>query len=168
MVDKFRIGTVVTLHGVRGGLKVLPLAEDIRDYKDLGRCLIERNGEYTQYDISEIKFLNKAAVFHLKDIDDPDKARGLIGRDIYVMREDMKPLPEGKYYVADALGSEVYTEDGELLGTFTDYIETGAHDVYVVKDDAGNEILIPCVDEFVRNVSIEEKRMTVRLIPGMR
>ena len=47
-------------------------------------------------------------------------------------REQAVPLEEDEYFIADLIGIEVYTDDGEAFGTISDVLSTGANDVYVV------------------------------------
>jgi 16S rRNA processing protein RimM len=58
-------------------------------------------------------------------------------------------------------------EDGNLLGTVIEILETGANDVYVVKDITGRELLLPATPEVVKSVNLENKTMVVHVIPGL-
>ena len=51
-------------------------------------------------------------------------------------------------------------EAGENLGRVETLMETGANDVLVVKSDSG-EVLIPFIDQYLRNVDREKKIITV-------
>jgi len=45
---------------------------------------------------------------------------------------------------------------------------TGANDVYVVKTPSGEEILIPSIKECILDVNVEEKKILVHLLNGLR
>ena len=62
---------------------------------------------------------------------------------------------------------EVRLEDGNLLGTLKDVLETGANDVYCVETKNYGEVLIPAIKQCIIKVKVEEGRMTVRLLPGL-
>ena len=87
--------------------------------------------------------------------------------ELYVSREDAIPLEEGEYYLADLIGMEVCDEDGTVLGTLTDVIETGANDVYVVTRENKKELLIPNIPSCILEVDIDSGRMKVHLLPGL-
>jgi 16S rRNA processing protein RimM len=53
-----------------------------------------------------------------------------------------------------------------MLGTLAEVLRLPAHDVYVVRGE-GKEILLPATEEVVREVDLESRRMTVRLLPGL-
>jgi 16S rRNA processing protein RimM len=87
---------------------------------------------------------------------------------LFVPVDDRPPLPEGQYYQHQLLGLQVVDEDGTVLGTLTDILTTGANDVYVVHPPEGGEFLLPAISEVVRQISLSERRITVRMLPGLR
>ena len=58
-------------------------------------------------------------------------------------------------------------DEGKVLGTLTDVIETGANDVYAVKTPEGKEILLPAIRDCILDVDVDEKRMTVHVMEGL-
>ena len=84
-----------------------------------------------------------------------------------VDREHAVPLEEGTYYIVDLIGLEVYTEEGKLLGKVDDIYNTGANDIYVIKDELGKQVLLPGIKDVIKNVDLEGGKITVHLIPGL-
>jgi 16S rRNA processing protein RimM len=76
-------------------------------------------------------------------------------------------LPEGEFYYHELLGLSVLNETGESLGKVTEIIQTGANDVYVVTNAAGNEILLPAIAEVILDVDLDSKIIKVHLLPGL-
>jgi len=82
------------------------------------------------------------------------------------IEEERLPDPgPGAAYQHQLIGLEVVTEDGRPLGTVAEIWPSPAHAVLVVR--GAGEVLIPSVPEFVRAVSMADRRITVRLLPGM-
>ena len=79
---------------------------------------------------------------------------------------DAVPLEDDEFYLYQAIGLRVVSEDGDLLGEVVEVIETGANDVYVVRGESG-EILLPAIDECVIDVDIEAGTMTVHVMDGL-
>ena len=76
-------------------------------------------------------------------------------------------LPDGRHFIADLIGLDVLDADsGEKLGVVADVLTPPAHEVYVVKGE--HEYMIPAVDEFLVETSVEGGYLKVRLIEGMR
>lgn len=54
------------------------------------------------------------------------------------------------------------------FGKVDDIFNTGSNDIYVVKDELGKQILLPGIDDVIKNVDLEQGKITVHLIPGLR
>ena len=65
------------------------------------------------------------------------------------------------------IGLEVYTDEGKLLGKVDDIYNTGANDIYVIKDELGKQVLLPGIKDVIKNVDLEGGKITVHLIPGL-
>ena len=72
-----------------------------------------------------------------------------------------------EYFICDLVGCTVVTEDGTEIGELTEVLQTAANDVFVVEDKSGKEILVPYINDCVKDVSMEEKKVTIVLLPGM-
>ncbi len=163
MEKLIEIGQIVNTHGLRGDLKVMPWCDDPSVFHELEYVIID-NKEY----VIEKSALHKNAVLlkleGINHINDAEKYRGKI---LFVPREDLGELPEGTYYICDLLGCSVETDEGILLGKISDIIKTGSNDVYVVENDAKKQVLIPVIDEVIKSVDIENKRIVVHPLKGL-
>ena len=101
----------------------------------------------------------------IEDLTQAEKYKGLF---LKIDRKDAKKLPKDTYFIADILGLEVYTDEGELLGKVDDIFPTGANDVYVVKDELGKQILLPSIPEVLKEIDLEKGKVIVHLIEGLR
>ena len=99
-------------------------------------------------------------------INNPEDAELLKNSFPEVDREDAIPLEEGTYFIVDLIGLEVCTDEGKLLGRVEDIYNTGANDIYVVKDELGKQNLLPGIDDVIKEVKLED-RIIVHLIPGL-
>ena len=84
-----------------------------------------------------------------------------------LLAEDRR-LPDpgpGWTYNFQLIGLEVVTEEGRRVGTVAEIWPTPVHPVLVVRDPG--EVLIPAISQFVKAVSLPDRRITVRLLPGM-
>ena len=103
----------------------------------------------------------------LKGIDHIDYAEKLRNFYIYIKRSELEKLPEGKYYIADLIGLEVYTDKNELLGLVDDVFNTKSNSVYVVRNNLGELRYLPGIPDVIKQVDIENKKIVVTLIPGL-
>ena len=86
---------------------------------------------------------------------------------VYVRTSDRPPLEQGEYYHHQLLGLEVVDENGKKLGFLSNILETGANEVYVVRDQSGAEILVPAIDSVVLDIDLEHKQVRVHLLTGL-
>ena len=86
---------------------------------------------------------------------------------IYAEREILGELPEGVYYIADLIGLDIVTEDGEKIGTVSDVFNTGSNDIYEVKREGKKNLLLPVIDDVVLNIDVDGGKITVRMMDGL-
>ena len=94
--------------------------------------------------------------------------RHLMGQWIYAAVEKTPDLVPGEYYHYQLLGLSVTTDQGEHLGEISEVLATGSNDVYVVKSNNGDELLLPALQQVVKDIDLAAGEMLVHLIPGLR
>lgn len=155
MTETLTVGIVLKPQGIRGELKIKPYTDSSSDFKSFGRILIDG----TEYRVLSVRISPDAVYLGLRGVPDRNAAELLRGKEVCVLRADAPSLPEGRYYIADLIGCEIFTETGEELGTLTE-IRQGATDIYTLKQGE-KEILFPAADGVVLEVDAEGGRITV-------
>ncbi len=163
MDKNIEIGKIVNTHGLRGDVKVIPWCDDAEVFHELAYVLIDGK----EFDIEKSRIHKNMVILKLSGIDDINDAEGYRNKILTVPREELGELPEGTYYICDLLGCTVETVEGRVLGKICDIIKTGSNDVYVVEDDDKKQILIPVIDEVVKQVDLENKHITVKPLKGL-
>jgi len=167
MTKYLEIGQIVNTFGIKGMVKVKPFTDDIRRFDRLKKVYIEKQKVKEKYEIEEVKYHKEMVLIKFKGIENPEAANLIRNCYLFVNREDEETLEEGRYYIVDMLGLEVYTDEEKLLGNLEDIFNTGSNDVYVVRDELGKQILLPAIKEVIKKVDIENKKMIVHLLPGL-
>jgi 16S rRNA processing protein RimM len=83
---------------------------------------------------------------------------------VYTRSDHLPGLPEGEFFFHELIGLDVFDTEDHYLGVLTEILETGANDVYLIRDQAGGEVLIAAVDENILEIDLERGRMTVAVI----
>lgn len=135
MQKYFEVGQIVNTFGIKGFLKVKPFTDEASRFEELKKVYIINKNEMQEVEIEEVAYQKDMVLLKLKGIDNLTEAEKYKGLYLKIDRKNAKKLPEGTYFIADLLGLEVYTEEGELLGKVDDIFNAGANDVYVVKDE---------------------------------
>ena len=168
MEDMLQVGVITQTHGIRGEVKVFPTTDDAARFKKLKKVTLDNGKERRELEIASVKFFKNLVILKFKGIDNINDVEKYKKAPLYVTREDAVPLGENEYFIADLIGLKVVSDEGEALGILDDVLQTGANDVYVVKCDNGEEILVPAIKDCVKNVDIEGKEITLHLLPGLR
>lgn len=168
MQEYFEVGQIVNIFGIKGQLKVKPFTDDMERFEELKTVYICKKNEMKKVEIEDVKYNKQCVLLKVKGIEDLTEAEKYKGLFLKIDRKDAKKLPKDTYFIADILGLEVYTDEGELLGKVDDIFPTGANDVYVVKNELGKQILLPSIPEVIKEIDLEKGKVIVHLIEGLR
>ena len=167
MEDYLRVGVIANTHGVHGEVKVYPTTDDVGRFKKLKEVILDTGKEQRTLEIAGVKFFKNMAILKFKGIDNINDIEKYKGKDLLVTREHAVPLKKDEYFICDLIGCQVVTEEGAEVGELTEVLQTAANDVFVVEGAGKKEVLVPYINDCVKEVSIEEKKITVTLLPGM-
>ena len=151
-------GEIVTTHGVRGEVKVLCWLDDPEMLCEFDRCRIDGK----EYSMDQVRVQKTCNLVQLKGIDTMEKAQLMRGKTIELFRED---IDDEVIFAAELIGVEVFC-DGECIGKIKEVLDYPGNSVYVVKGE--HEYMIPAVKAFILDTDMENNRMQVKLIEGMR
>ena len=167
-MDMFRVGVYSNTHGIKGEIKVFPTTDNISRFDYLKEIVMDCGKEgMKNFEVSGCRYFKNMVIMKIKGIDNINDIEKYKGADIYVTRENAQPLEEDEFYIADILDADVYTDEGEKIGTITDCMQTGANDVFVVKMNNGKEALFPVIKDCVLDIDTNVKKVTVHIMPGL-
>ncbi|MBE5841829.1 MAG: 16S rRNA processing protein RimM [Butyrivibrio sp.] len=169
MTDRFQVGVIASTHGLHGEVNVFPTTEDPNRFKKLKKVTLHtKRGEEIELDVQSAKFFKKFVIVKFKQFNDINEVEKLKGCELTIERKDAIKLQPGEYYCADLIGLSIVDEEGNVLGTLVDVIQTGANDVYEMKREDGEEnVLIPAIKDCILDVDIENKQIKIHVIPGL-
>ena len=151
-------GEIVSTHGVRGELKLLPWTDGPDFLLDFSRVRIDG----TTYKMESCRIQKTCNLIKLAGVDTMEAAQLLRGKTVELYRED---VAEGLIFAAELLDMQVFA-DGITIGKITDVLDYPGNKVYVVK--GAHSYMIPAVREFVLHTDLEKNEMQVKLLEGMR
>lgn len=158
-------GKVRRPHGVHGEV-VVELYTDFPE-RLCPKKVVYLGDDHAPMVIASQRPHNEGLLMGFEGISTPEQAGRFRNQLLYVAAVEAEELPEGEFYFYELLDLNVVDETGASLGVLTDIMETGANDVYVVTDAAGNELLLPAIPEVILDVDLEASTMTVHLLPGL-
>lgn len=165
------LGRVLRPHGVRGELRLELITAYPERISEGGRVFVGSDPQdpaaAEEHRVTRARRHQQYLILELEGVTDREAADSFRDRYVMVPLEEAIPLEVGEFYLFQALGLDVVTDEGEFLGQVSDVIETGANDVYVVHGPSG-EILLPDIEECILKVDIAANQMTVHLMEGLR
>ena len=150
-------GEIVTTHGVRGEVKVLPWLDDPEMLCEFDRCRLDGR----EFAIDQCRIQKTCNLVKLRGIDTMEDAQKLRGKIIELYRQD---IDDEVIFAAELVDVDVYA-DGQCIGKITEVLDYPGNSVYVI--DKGR-YMIPAVKEFILSTDLEKNEMQVKLIEGMR
>lgn len=165
--EYFEIGQIVNTFGIKGFVKIVPFTDDLERFEELESVFVVKQRELIEMQIEEVKYHKNLVLVKFKGIEDINMAEKYKGCYIKIKRENARKLPKDTYFIADLIGIDVYDENGNLLGKVDDIFNNKSHDVYVIKDDLGKQILLPSTKEVIKDVDVENNKIVVHLIDGL-
>ena len=155
------MGQFGSTYAVQGWLK-------LQSFSDPDDGILSYQPWYTKekqpLNIEQSRRHGRGFVVKVRGIDNPEMARALIGKEVFVPRDQLPELAPGEYYWADLLGLKVINRAGRQLGKVEEMMETGANDVLVVKPDQAGKanILIPYVmQRYIDSVDLAAQTIQV-------
>ena len=157
------VGYVVRAKGIRGEVRVEPLTGRIERFDELREVFFERGREPTRRLVIDGWRPDAPGVLvKFAGIDTPEEAKQALAKGyITVPREEVPPLPQGAHYVFELMGCQVEDESGRVLGEIAEVLKMPSYDVYVVRS-GDREVMVPAVENFVKDISVEQRRVSVR------
>jgi 16S rRNA processing protein RimM len=155
-------GRVLAPFGSRGEMKV-QVETDFPDRFAPGRS-VYLDGQPLRVETSRPH--RQFLLLKLAGVDSIESAEKLRGSPLTIPRSELHPLEAGEYYAFQLMGLDVLNADGEVLGEIVDIIPTGSNDVYVARGKLG-EILIPAIEDVVKSIDLEKRRVVIEVIDGL-
>ena len=150
-------GEIVTTHGVRGEVKVLPWLDCPDMLCEFERCRLDGK----EYKMESCRVQKNCNLVKLRGVDTMEKAQALRGKTIELYRED---IDDEVIFAAELVNMDVYA-DGQCIGKITEVLDYPGNAVYVIENGT---YMIPAVKEFVLSIDMDKNEMQVKLIEGMR
>ena len=161
-MDTIKLGKITAPQGIKGEVRVYPYTDELTRFSEIGSVLLD--GKKCR--LQSVRYMKNMAVLKIEGIDDRNAAEAARNKELLLAREDLWDQPEDTYFIQDIIGSSVFTEPGDPVGTLKDILSRPAQDLYEIEKPDGSTFLLPAVKEFIKHVDPDKKTITVHLIEG--
>jgi 16S rRNA processing protein RimM len=165
-MSRVTIGKIARVRGIKGEMVVVPLTDDPRRYFDLERVTISKEETTREFVIEKVRELRGKILLRLRQVENPEEAKKLVGGFVEVEKEQVVKLPAGRYFVFDLVGLEVFTTQGQRIGKIKEIISLPANDIYVIQGDE-KQYDIPALKTVVKKIDIQKGEMIIEPLEGL-
>lgn len=150
------LGRVEKPHGLRGELCIELYADSPFIFEGLTRVYLRLSGKKPKPCVLEGWRAHQGRALILVDRSQGrDQAEAWRGADVLARERDLPPVDEDEVRPEDLLGLPVMHVDGSRIGVLEDIRDVAGQELWFIRDDAGNEIMLPAVEEFVLDIDLD-------------
>ncbi|GAA0495446.1 ribosome maturation factor RimM [Salinibacillus aidingensis] len=168
-MEMFNVGKIVNTHGIKGEVKVIKIT-DFDERLEPGSKLywVSDDGSITiPLEVDGHRIHKNFHLLHFDGYSSINDVEPLKNGMLKVSEEQLLTLDEGEYYYHEIIGCEVVTEEGEKVGIIKEILSPGANDIWVVKRSGEKDGLIPYIEEIVKQVDVEHKKVVIHPMEGL-
>ena len=163
--EKIELGKITGVHGVKGWVKVFSNTDPREGITKYSPWFLQHpninGGQWREIKVEAGRPQAKTVIAKLEGYDDRDAAMQLAGARIAISSDQLKDLSEDEYYWRDLIGLRVVNQQDVELGVVDSFLETGANDVLVVKDETQERLVPWTLGHAVLEVDIEQGVISV-------
>lgn len=151
------VGKITGTFGIRGWMKVFSFTDPRKNILSYSPLYLLIKGQWVETKVTNGRVQGKGIVIALEGVTEPEQVLPLVGTQLAIKQQQLEPAKEGEFYWSQLIGMTVVNLDNVALGQVDSLLETGAHDVLVVKDkEQKAERLIPFVmEDIVQSVDLD-------------
>jgi len=166
--DYFYLGHISKTFGYKGELIAYLDVDDIEAYEDMESVFLNLNGKLVPFFFQKFELKKNApeAIIAFQDINTMDKAKALIGTELYLPANLLPQLDGDAFYFHELQGYLAIDENEGTLGEVTGVLDYPGNPVIQiqVKD---KELLIPAQDQFIERIDKNKKSLFIKNAKGL-
>jgi len=163
----YQVGFIKKTHALLGEVILFLDVDSPAEYQALDSVFVEIKGQLVPYFIETIALQKKKeAIVKFEGIDSIEQAQNLLRANIYLPLEVLPQAEEGELYYHEIIDFEVIDEEKGSLGKVKSIYDQTPQEL-IAMDYNNFEVLIPWVDEIVKEVDKKSKQVKVLLPEGL-
>lgn len=171
-MEWLNVGRIVNTHGIRGEVRVLSSTdfEEIRFRKGAKLAIFKKDEQNPIWvTVENVRKHKNFILLTFEGYHNINLVEQFKNSLLKVTKEQLAEdeLEENEFYFFEIIGCQVYAEEGDHLGEITNILQTGANDVWELKDLKGKKHYIPYIEDVVKEVDVDNKKITIHVMEGL-
>jgi 16S rRNA processing protein RimM len=169
MTEKlYRVGTIVNTHGIKGELRIIPITDFPEDrFKSGAKLYLKNNDQVTEFTVESSRPHKSFILVKMKGYDNINDVEKFVKSELFADGEEVSGLNEGEFLYRQIIGLTVIDKDLGEVGKISEIMELGSNDVWVVKSPQYKEILLPYIDDVIKEVDLDNGVVKVEIPDGL-
>lgn len=164
----YNVGKIVNTHGIRGEVRVIATTDFVDQRFAKGATLyLAGSDQPLALTVESARPHKGSMLVKFVGYDNINDVQAFRNHELTVADEDQQPLEDGAYYYHQIIGLDVETLSGEHLGTIKEILSPGANDVWVVQRPGKADLLLPKIDQVIKEVDLAHHLVKVELMEGL-
>ena len=155
------VGIIASTHGVAGELKVKSYSGEHQHLLGLREALLKRGEAERRVTFDNVRRQDPGVIVKVRGLETPEKARALVGWEIWVERAMAAPLGHDEYYAADLCRCRLWF-GAEEIGAVRSVWEGGPAQLLEVVGKAGKTFLVPFSEHFIGDVDLANGKISLK------
>jgi 16S rRNA processing protein RimM len=147
--------------GRDGYIKFVPLSDFNAESLINAKAYLDFGGKKKKFVVEDILTVKNSSFIKFFDFEDEREVELLAGREVYLAKDDAEVLLKDTLFIGSLVGFKVF-RDRQVIGVIKNTFKTPANYVLEILNDKGKEILIPYVENFFKEIDVDEKKVTLK------
>lgn len=168
-MEYLSLGKIVDSFGVDGTVKIYSTTSFGEKRYKKGSIVIFYNpqtDERKEYNVVKYRHSGFFDFVKFEELNTPEEVKEMKGFEIQVIKNN-KDLDKDTYFYSDLRGCKVVDESNKELGVIKEVEEFPAQITFRVSRKNDKDFFVPFIKEFVKDVNIDEKIVTIHVIEGL-
>lgn len=166
MSEFFLVARISSIAGKNGFVKIELFTDYPERFYKLKNIFVDFFNDKKELKIQSVKKLKKSILLKFENFNSSQDVNILVGKDLFIKEDELLVLPDNQAYIHDIVGSTVLKNDIKI-GVVTDIIILKSNNVYVIKENNDNELLIPAIDDYVEKFDSRNKILILKPIENI-
>ena len=165
--DCFYLGKIVKKYSFKGELLVKLDTDDPELFTEMESVFVELHKKLVPFFIEE-SYLHKSELLRIRfeEVHNEADADALIGAHLYLPLEFLPKLSGNKFYYHEIIGFTAEDETFGKIGKITGVNDTTSQALFEIDRD-GTQILVPIIDNFIKEVNRANKTILLEVPEGL-
>ncbi|WP_028778301.1 ribosome maturation factor RimM [Shimazuella kribbensis] len=169
-MEFLRVGQFVNTHGIRGEVKIMANTDFPEQRFAVGKqvwlahpTLVEK----LPLTVVGVRTHKSTLLIRFREWNNINEAEPFKGAWLYVPEEEEVADEEDGFYFHQIIGCQVVTTDGQHVGRVKEILTLPANDVWVVSREGKGDLLLPYIEDVIKEVDVTQQVITMVWMEGL-